>query len=69
MIIGPPHEAPSARPGDGAQAAASFVRNAEGVREIRSYLEECHNKYAEKPEETPLPLIIAKVESTESLDK
>jgi pyruvate kinase len=48
--------------------AASFVRNAEGVREIRTYLESCHQQYSPAPAETPLPLIIAKIESTEALD-
>jgi len=46
--------------------AASFVRNAQGVHDIRSHIAECHATYAAPG--TPLPLIISKVESTEALD-
>jgi pyruvate kinase len=47
--------------------AASFVRNAEGVRTIRAHIADCHARYA--PDSTsPPPLIISKVESTEALD-
>ena len=49
--------------------AASFVRNAEGVHEIRQHILECHEQYAgEDAFETPPPLIISKIESTEALD-
>ena len=47
-----------------AQVAASFVRSAAGVEQIRTYLAECHARYATA--ETPLPLIISKIESTEA---
>ena len=49
--------------------AASFVRNAEGVHEIRQHVLECHERYhGEHEETTPPPLIISKIESTEALD-
>ena len=47
-----------------AQVAASFVRSAAGVEQIRTYLTECHARYATA--ETPIPLIISKIESTEA---
>jgi pyruvate kinase len=46
--------------------AASFVRNAEGVRAIRAHIAECHARYAPDPASPP-PLIISKIESTEAL--
>jgi len=48
--------------------AASFVRSAAGVENIRDYIKECHAKYCPDPENTPLPMIISKVETTEALD-
>jgi len=48
--------------------AASFVRSAEGVENIRDYVAECHAKYCKDPENTPMPMIISKVETTEALD-
>jgi len=48
--------------------AASFVRSAEGVQNIRDYVMECHNKYCPDPANTPPPMIISKVETTEALD-
>merc|ERR1719453_541963 len=48
--------------------AASFVRSAEGVENIRAYISECHQKYCKDPENTPMPKIISKVETTEALD-
>lgn len=47
--------------------AASFVRNAEGVRSIRAHIAQCHARYAPDPSSPP-PLIISKIESTEALD-
>ncbi len=46
--------------------AASFVRSAEGVRQIRDYIGVCHTLYADKA--TPPPLVISKIETTEALD-
>ena len=48
--------------------AASFVRSAEGVENIRAYIAECHQKSCKDPNNTPMPLIISKVETTEALD-
>merc|ERR1719453_1841608 len=48
--------------------AASFVRSAEGVANIRDYIAECHKKYCPDPENTPPPMIISKIETTEALD-
>jgi len=48
--------------------AASFVRSAEGVENIRSYIAECHKKSCPDPENTPPPMIISKIETTEALD-
>ena len=64
--------------------AASFVRSAEGVTEIRNYLQECAEEIAAagpskaddpsrgtsgyQNSDVPLPLIISKIESTEALD-
>jgi pyruvate kinase len=48
--------------------AASFVRSAAGVEEIRSYIAECHKKSCPDPENTPPPMIISKIETTEALD-
>ena len=46
--------------------AASFVRTAEGVREIRDYAAEVvREKFGP---EHPIPLIISKIESQEALD-
>ena len=52
--------------------AASFVRSAAGVHEIRDYLSECLMAAAEKDPSRigePLPLIISKIESTEALEE
>jgi len=46
--------------------AASFVQNAEGVREIRRYIKECARELG-WPEGAPLPLIISKIESVSGL--
>merc|ERR1719331_3368045 len=48
--------------------AASFVRSAAGVEDIRSYIAECHKKSCPDPENTPPPMIISKIETTEALD-
>jgi len=48
--------------------AASFVRSAAGVEDIRSYIAECHKKSCPDPENTPMPMIISKIETTEALD-
>jgi len=49
--------------------AASFVRSADGVHQIRQHVLACHEKYAgELAFMTPPPLIISKIESTEALD-
>ena len=47
--------------------AASFVRSAEGVEQIRAYAAECHERYNEDPLAHPIPLIISKIESEEAL--
>jgi len=47
--------------------AASFVQNAEGVREIRSYMEECAAELGWDTNTRPLPLIISKIESVSAL--
>ena len=48
--------------------AASFVRNAEGVHEIRQHILECHERYGgENSAFVPPPMIISKIESTEAL--
>ena len=52
--------------------AASFVRSAEGVHEIRDYLRECLDEAAAADPsraQEPLPLIISKIESTEAIDE
>jgi hypothetical protein len=41
--------------------AASFVRSAAGVENIRDYIKECHEKYCKDPANTPPPTIISKV--------
>ena len=46
--------------------AASFVQNAEGVREIRRYIKECAEELGFEPT-YPLPLIISKIESVAAL--
>ena len=48
--------------------AASFVRSAQGVEDIRAYISECHEKFCPDPANTPMPKIISKVETTEALD-
>ena len=49
--------------------AASFVRNAAGVHQIREHILKCHEKYAANGGmDTPPPMIISKIESTEALD-
>lgn len=50
--------------------AASFIQNAEGVREIRKYMEECASQLLNEgqwEEGKPLPLIISKIESQSAL--
>jgi pyruvate kinase len=50
--------------------AASFIQNAEGVREIRAYMEECAKELVKEgqwEEGKPLPLIISKIESQSAL--
>jgi pyruvate kinase len=50
--------------------AASFIQNAEGVREIRKYMEECASELCKEgqwEEGKPLPLIISKIESQSAL--
>lgn len=42
--------------------AASFVQNAEGVREIKRYMKECAKELGWEPN-APLPLLISKIES------
>jgi len=52
--------------------AASFVRSAAGVQEIRDYLRECLDEAAAADAsraDEPLPLIISKIESTEALEE
>jgi len=46
--------------------AASFIQNAEGVREIRRYMKECAEEIGMDPN-YPLPLIISKIESASAL--
>jgi pyruvate kinase len=46
--------------------AASFVQNADGVREIRSYMEKCASELGWN-KDRPLPLIISKIESASAL--
>jgi len=46
--------------------AASFIQNAEGVREIRRYMQECADELGWDPT-YPLPLIISKIESASAL--
>jgi pyruvate kinase len=46
--------------------AASFIQNADGVREIRSYMEKCAEELGWK-KDRPLPLIISKIESASAL--
>lgn len=46
--------------------AASFIQNAEGVREIRRYMKECADEIGFEPN-YPLPLIISKIESASAL--
>jgi len=51
--------------------AASFIQNAEGVREIKAYMERCAEELAAKGQwepERPLPLIISKIESVSGLN-
>jgi len=50
--------------------AASFIQNAEGVREIKAYLEQCANELSEEglwESGRPLPLVISKIESVSGL--
>lgn len=47
--------------------AASFVRRAQDVREIRSYIGNCLDK-SSYPSDHALPLIISKIESAEALE-
>ena len=46
--------------------AASFIQNADGVREIRRYMKDCARELGWE-ESRPLPLIIAKIESASAL--
>lgn len=46
--------------------AASFIQNAEGVREIRRYIKDCAKELGWAPS-APLPLIISKIESVSGL--
>ena len=46
--------------------AASFIQNAEGVREIRQYMKDCAKEMGWE-ENRPLPLIISKIESGSGL--
>lgn len=46
--------------------AASFIQNAEGVREIKRYMKECAQELGLDPA-YPLPLIISKIESSAAL--
>lgn len=46
--------------------AASFIQTAEGVREIRSYMEKCAKELGWEPDR-PLPKIISKIESASAL--
>ena len=46
--------------------AASFIQNAEGVREIRQFMEECARELGWE-ETHPLPKIISKIESASAL--
>ncbi|EED94965.1 predicted protein, partial [Thalassiosira pseudonana CCMP1335] len=51
--------------------AASFIQNAEGVREIRAYMEQCARELVVEgkwKEGRPLPLIISKIESVSGLN-
>ena len=43
--------------------AASFIQNAEGVRDIRKYMQDCARELGWRASQ-PLPLIISKIEST-----
>lgn len=50
--------------------AASFIQNAEGVRQIKAYMEQCAKELAAEGQwepEHPLPLIISKIESVSGL--
>eukprot|EP00526_Cylindrotheca_closterium_P005679 CAMPEP_0113635400 /NCGR_PEP_ID=MMETSP0017_2-20120614/18455_1 /TAXON_ID=2856 /ORGANISM="Cylindrotheca closterium" /LENGTH=568 /DNA_ID=CAMNT_0000546183 /DNA_START=31 /DNA_END=1737 /DNA_ORIENTATION=- /assembly_acc=CAM_ASM_000147 len=47
--------------------AASFIQSAEGVREIRTYMEQCAGEL-EWEKDRPLPLIISKIESASALN-
>lgn len=50
--------------------AASFIQNADGVRQIREYMKECAVELAKEgkwEEGRPLPLIISKIESQSAL--
>jgi pyruvate kinase len=46
--------------------AASFIQTADGVREIRNYMQQCAKEMG-WPEDRPLPLIISKIESASAL--
>ena len=48
--------------------AASFVRSAHAVEEIRDYIAECHAELCADATTTPPPLIISKIETTEALE-
>jgi len=50
--------------------AASFIQNAEGVREIKAYMEQCAQELAAEGQwesGRPLPLVISKIESVSGL--
>ena len=51
--------------------AASFIQNAEGVREIKAYMEQCAKELAAEglwELDRPLPLVISKIESVSGLN-
>jgi len=51
--------------------AASFIQNAEGVREIKAYMQECAEELAADGQwelGRPLPLVISKIESVSGLN-
>ena len=51
-----------------ARAKSHLAMTCPGVENIRDYIAECHKKFCPDPENTPMPMIISKVETTEALD-